>query len=72
MGNITWVIDLGGLIDQDVKLSTKEGFNRKGKLTKVNFGELVIEGDTVQYPTEIILNGDDPIPFTQIEKLSLV
>lgn len=71
MGNITWQIDLSGLIDQDVKLSTKEGFNRKGKLTKVNFGSLVIDGDLVEYPTEIVLNGDDPIPFTQIEQLSL-
>jgi hypothetical protein len=68
---ITWQIDLAQLIDRRVTVETREGHNRNGVLTEIRYDATSIIGHTVEYPTAIVLDGDDLIPFAQIVSLKL-
>ncbi len=66
MAKVSWLIDLSPMVNKRVKLETKEGHIRKALLTEVRFAGLKLQGQDVEYPTEVVLDGDDPIAFTQI------
>lgn len=68
---IIWQIDLSQLIGKRVVIETREGFNRTATLTEVRYGSMKMLGSVVEYPTEIVLDGDDPLPFTQLVHLNL-
>jgi hypothetical protein len=69
--SIVWQIDLSQLINKPVVVETREGFNRTATLTEVRYDSTDILGNVVEYPVAIVLDGDDPIPFTQLLHLKL-
>jgi len=69
---IRWVIDLGDLIETQVRVETREGVLRHGVLSEVRWTTLSINEVEVQLPHQIILDGEDYIPFEQIKLLTQV
>lgn len=66
-----WSIDFGRMYGKIVDLRTREGFVRRAKLTEVRYYTLTINGIVIEVPDTILLDGDDEIPFAQIETMSV-
>lgn len=69
-----WDLDLESLVGKFVYVELDDsGIKREGKLSRVRYQDHVINGDTVQRPVAIELNGDplDLIRFDQFTNLTV-
>jgi hypothetical protein len=70
--SISWDIDLSPMVGRTVAVETREGHRRKGKLTDVRMAVIQLQGQIVEYPSEVVLDGDDPIPWQQLIRIEAV
>jgi len=54
-----------------VQVETREGVIRTGTLTGVRTHDVQADGETIHFPNELILDGDetDPLPVRQLVKI---
>lgn len=62
------------LVDEQIKLETKDGTQRNGRLSAFTWHTVKVDGNEVRWPKGIILNGDrnDEIPWERLAWIKTV
>jgi hypothetical protein len=68
-----WIDDVWDGVGKYVRLETTHGVNRSGKLSGIRTRKVNVNGEDVDIPIELEVNGDptDTIPIHLIVKLSI-
>jgi len=68
-----WEINLKAMVGRDVRLETKDGVHREGRISKVNMAPFTLSGETVAIPDSIELNGDseDLVAFNRLATMDV-
>ncbi len=73
MNGKSWIGNLMNSIDSYATMITTDGIERGGRITGFQLRSFIYNGDTVDIPVEIELNGDpsDRIPLDRIAQLDV-
>jgi len=68
-----WVEKLLDSVGSFLTLETSEGIERSGRLSGFEMRQFTYNGSTVEFPTQIEINGDpmDQIPLERITKIEI-
>lgn len=67
------IIHLLQSVGKPIRLETHDGVDRQGRCTAVICRNLVLNGEDVDIPVEVVLNGDihDAIALSRVAKLDI-
>lgn len=68
-----WIDRLVDSVGEFMSLETTDGLMREGRISGFTYRSLLLDGEEVQLPIEIEVNGDpsDRIPIDRIAKINL-
>jgi translation initiation factor IF-1 len=68
-----WIDRMIGSLGKHFDLETSDGVVRSGKITGFTYRTMKLNGDVVEFPAEIEVNGDpnDRIPLDRIDRLTI-
>lgn len=68
-----WIDALVEGVGRHFWLETSDGVEREGRITGFRVRTIVVNGDVVDFPIEIEINGDsmDTIPLNRVAKLNV-